>query len=88
MKKKSLKLIVSALAITMMSGVFVGCGNKDGGETNNTNNNAAQTEKLSGTIQADGSSTVGPITEAMAEEFNKENPEVQIPVAISGTGGG
>jgi phosphate transport system substrate-binding protein len=88
MKKNGLKLMVSALATTMMIGLFTGCGNKDGGETNNTDNNAAQTEKLSGTIQADGSSTVGPITEAMAEEFNKEYPDVQIPVAISGTGGG
>lgn len=89
MKKTSLRIMVSTLAITMMAGVFAGCGNKDGGEVkNNTSNNAAQTQKLSGTIQADGSSTVGPITEAMAEEFVKDYPDVQIPVAISGTGGG
>lgn len=89
MKKTSLRLMVATLAVTMMTGVLAGCGKKDGGEVkNNTDNNAAQTQKLSGTIQADGSSTVGPITEAMAEEFNKKYTDVQIPVAISGTGGG
>jgi phosphate transport system substrate-binding protein len=44
--------------------------------------------KLSGDILVDGSSTVYPITEAMAEEFGKEQPEVRVTVGISGTGGG
>ncbi len=44
--------------------------------------------ELSGTIIADGSSTVGPITEAMAEEFAGVAPGVQLEVSISGTGGG
>ena len=39
-------------------------------------------------IKADGSSTVFPITEAVAEEFQKKNPNVKITVGISGTGGG
>jgi phosphate transport system substrate-binding protein len=43
---------------------------------------------LSGTISADGSSTVGPITEALAEEFAGQAPGVQMTVDISGTGGG
>lgn len=43
---------------------------------------------LSGTIVADGSSTVGPITEAVAEEFAAVAPGVQLEVSISGTGGG
>ena len=43
---------------------------------------------LNGNITADGSSTVYPITEAMAEEFQAQNPDVRIPVGISGTGGG
>ncbi len=45
-------------------------------------------EKLSGTIKADGSSTVFPITEAVAEEFGKLNRDVKVTVGISGTGGG
>ena len=43
---------------------------------------------LSGEIVIDGSSTVYPITEAVAEEFQKANPGVRVSVAFSGTGGG
>lgn len=43
---------------------------------------------LSGTITIDGSSTVYPITEAVAEEFQLANPDVKVPTAFSGTGGG
>ena len=39
-------------------------------------------------ILIDGSSTVFPISQAVAEEFRKDRPDVQIPVGISGTGGG
>jgi phosphate transport system substrate-binding protein len=40
------------------------------------------------TIQIDGSSTVFPISEALAEEFQKVRPEVRVTVGVSGTGGG
>lgn len=40
------------------------------------------------TIIIDGSSTVAPITAAVAEEFQRENPNIRVPVGISGTGGG
>jgi len=43
---------------------------------------------LSGDIRIDGSSTVYPITEAIAEEFPVENPSVRVTVAFSGTSGG
>ena len=49
---------------------------------------AAQAGLLSGEIVIDGSSTVYPLTVAAAEDFRKENPRVQIPVGVSGTGGG
>jgi phosphate transport system substrate-binding protein len=40
-------------------------------------------------VKVDGSSTVFPITEAMAEQFQKEKKgQVQVTVGISGTGGG
>ncbi|MCI0651822.1 MAG: PstS family phosphate ABC transporter substrate-binding protein [Planctomycetes bacterium] len=45
-------------------------------------------EKVSGSIRIDGSSTVGPISAAVGEEFSKLNRDVKIAVAISGTGGG
>jgi phosphate transport system substrate-binding protein len=39
-------------------------------------------------ISVDGSSTVFPITEAMAEEFQKANKGIKVTVGIGGTGGG
>lgn len=39
-------------------------------------------------IAIDGSSTVYPITEAVAEEFQNQNKNVKVVVGISGTGGG
>tara|TARA_B100002052_G_scaffold140818_1_gene129049 strand:+ start:3002 stop:3970 length:969 start_codon:yes stop_codon:yes gene_type:complete len=44
--------------------------------------------KLEGVVKVDGSSTVFPITEAVAEEFGKIHPKVRVTVGISGTGGG
>jgi phosphate transport system substrate-binding protein len=45
-------------------------------------------EPVTGSVNIDGSSTVYPITEAVAEEFQKANPGAQVTVAFSGTGGG
>ncbi|MFN3403292.1 MAG: PstS family phosphate ABC transporter substrate-binding protein [Cytophagaceae bacterium] len=39
-------------------------------------------------VKVDGSSTVYPITEAIAEEFRTENPRVKVTIGVSGTGGG
>lgn len=44
--------------------------------------------KLTGKVRIDGSSTVFPITEAVAEEYQKLNRRVRVTVGISGTGGG
>ena len=43
---------------------------------------------LSGNITIDGSSTVAPISKAVAEDFAKSNSGVKVPVGTSGTGGG
>jgi len=56
----------------------VACG---GGESSDGGSSSSE-------IVVDGSSTVFPITQAVAEEFRRENSSVQIPVGISGTGGG
>jgi len=65
-------------AVLALSVVALGCG---GGARDE-----AGTATL---ITIDGSSTVFPIAEAMAEEFGKANPDVRTPtVGISGTGGG
>jgi phosphate transport system substrate-binding protein len=39
-------------------------------------------------IKIDGSSTLYPLTEAVAEEFRSVYPEIKITVGVSGTGGG
>lgn len=44
--------------------------------------------KLRGKVKVDGSSTVFPITEAIAEEFGRKHPRVRVQVGVSGTGGG
>jgi phosphate transport system substrate-binding protein len=53
-----------------------GSGEADGGEA------------LSGEIAIDGSSTVFPIAQAAAEDFQIENPDVKVSVGFAGTGGG
>src|SRR5688572_996363 len=57
-----------------------GCGSK--------NESGGNVDALQGEIKIDGSSTVYPITEAIAEEFRIDQPDVQITVGVSGTGGG
>ncbi|HVJ63667.1 MAG TPA: PstS family phosphate ABC transporter substrate-binding protein [Bdellovibrionota bacterium] len=49
---------------------------------------SAALAKDEGQIRIDGSSTVFPISEAVAEEFAKVAPKVRVNVGVSGTGGG
>jgi phosphate transport system substrate-binding protein len=86
----------AALAITAAAAValvIAACG-PGGTTTTNPSTGAAATQPpatngaLSGTVTIDGSSTVYPITELVAEEFQLANTGVQVPVAFSGTGGG
>jgi phosphate transport system substrate-binding protein len=75
---QSISTLIMSLAIVLG---LASCG---GNSENDTN----KTTALSGEIKIDGSSTVYPITEAVAEEFRVENPDVKITVGVSGTGGG
>jgi phosphate transport system substrate-binding protein len=68
-----------SLAACLVAGVLA-CG---GGEPA-----ADEKSALSGPIEIDGSSTVYPISEAVAEEFQRENPTTRVAVGVSGTGGG
>lgn len=45
-------------------------------------------QKRTALVQADGSSTVFPITEAVAERFQKQGGGTRVTVGVSGTGGG
>ncbi|MEE9361733.1 MAG: PstS family phosphate ABC transporter substrate-binding protein [Cellulophaga sp.] len=73
--KKIAFILISAFVISA-------CGDKKE-KKDSTNDNG-----LTGTIRVDGSSTVFPITEAVAEEFRAVAPKVKVTIGVSGTGGG
>jgi phosphate transport system substrate-binding protein len=75
---RSRLLFPAALILLSLPLLASACGGEDNASAGN----------LSGSIKVDGSSTVGPLTEAAAELFREENPDVRITVGISGTGGG
>jgi phosphate transport system substrate-binding protein len=62
------------------------CGDDD--STSGGSGDASVPTGISGSLRIDGSSTVGPLTTAVAEQFNAENADVEIAVGESGTGGG
>ncbi len=74
-------MVAAVMAIAL---VGVACGGDEPSDSTGGDGTAA----LSGDIRIDGSSTVGPLTEAAAEFFQTENPDVRVTVGISGTGGG
>ena len=74
-----------ALALVLALGVAA-CGGDDEGSASGSGGGGGG--DLSGKIAIDGSSTVAPFAQAAAELFNEENPDVQITVGTSGTGGG
>ncbi|HUG16654.1 MAG TPA: PstS family phosphate ABC transporter substrate-binding protein [Thermomicrobiales bacterium] len=59
-----------------------------GAEPTSTNGGEVNLGDLTGRVNIDGSSTVFPVTQAMAEEFQLAAGGVQVPVGVSGTGGG
>jgi phosphate transport system substrate-binding protein len=78
---RSRLLFPAALVLIALGLFFTACGDDN-------NSNSGGSGNLSGSITIDGSSTVGPLTEAAAELFAEENPDVRITVGVSGTGGG
>ena len=97
----SSRLRRSILAIAATGALTFGlaaCGGQDDPETTSNGDGGGETESeapsgdaggaVSGAVTADGSSTVGPLTEAAADLFGDENPDVDVTVATSGTGGG
>ena len=79
-----MKSNMKAPAIISILLLSLSCGQKE--ESKTTDNNGI--ESVKGEIKIDGSSTVYPITEAVAEEFRNSQPDVKVTVGVSGTGGG
>jgi phosphate transport system substrate-binding protein len=85
---RRLLLLVLALVLTAS---FTACGrDRPAAATaeETTDTGAFPEEDLSGTVRADGSSTVAPLVSLAAERFRTEEPDVKVTVGISGTGGG
>ena len=73
MKKKSLRLVVSALMVAAVGGALVGCGGKE-------------QENVSLTLS--GSSALLPLMESSIESFVEKNPGYQINAQAGGSGTG
>ncbi|WP_338627548.1 phosphate ABC transporter substrate-binding protein [Clostridium baratii] len=76
MKKKSFKMLISALMVTMVGGVFVGCGNSNQGS------------EAGSTITISGSSAMLPLMEQSIEKFNEMKPGNTINAQAGGSGTG
>lgn len=70
--RRTTVLAAAAIALALTAAA---CGGASGGD-------------FTGAIRVDGSSTVGPLSEAAAELYMAENPGVRVTVAQSGTSGG
>ena len=89
--RKKIVTIASVSLVAVLSLLLViACGSS--GETEQSSettvSGTGSANKLSGTIEIDGSSTVYPVSEAVAEDFGKLHKDVRVNVGVSGTGGG
>jgi phosphate transport system substrate-binding protein len=73
-----MKTVLMLIGVVSVSGA-IACG---GGQP------GAGEQASAGLIKIDGSSTVYPISEAVAEEFQNKNQNIRVTVGVSGTGGG
>ncbi|MEL6319303.1 MAG: substrate-binding domain-containing protein [Cyanobacteria bacterium J06626_14] len=89
---KRIARLATTLSLAAVVGGLAACaGTETATETTEpaaTEEASAEGSDLEGAIAIDGSSTVFPISEAMAEEFQIANPGVRVTVGASGTGGG
>ena len=101
--KRRMTLLMGAMIISLLI-VIAACGDDDPVDSSEmsatmpssqstsvqvlTSQSATGDPEMNGTVEVDGSSTVYPISEAVAEEFNKLYPKVRVNVGVSGTGGG
>jgi phosphate transport system substrate-binding protein len=78
--------IAAVMAVAAL--LVAGCGRSDSDSASAGNGTQTGSSSLSGKIEIDGSSTVGPFVTAGAEQFQAQNAGVKVTVGISGTGGG
>ncbi|WP_409301697.1 PstS family phosphate ABC transporter substrate-binding protein [Peribacillus sp. SCS-155] len=80
---KSFKFMALTAVMSGAIAITAACGS-DASSKSDSENGAA----LKGNVVMDGSSTVYPIMEAVAEEYMAEQPDVKVSVGVKGTGGG
>ena len=85
MKRTSTRWAVASGA-TILALTLAACGGEDAGSE--TGGDTGDTAAVSGSVAVDGSSTVYPMSVAAQELLNEENPDIQVTVGESGTGGG
>ena len=96
-RRRVARRLIGALLMGLVAAMAVAaCGGGDGASSAAATQSSmampkassAPADSLQGTIEIDGSSTVAPITEAVAEEYRKVQGKVLVNVGISGSGGG
>ncbi len=83
--KSSIAGVAAAAAVAAL--LLAGCSSQPAPSSSSAPSEPASAA-LSGAVAADGSSTVGPLAEAAADQFRSIESGVQVTVGISGTGGG
>lgn len=84
MKKKSTGITIGVTGLVLLLSACGGSSSSESGE----GTSGEGSSNLTGQVRIDGSSTVFPLTALAAEDFQLENPGVQVTVGSSGTGGG
>jgi phosphate transport system substrate-binding protein len=90
-KGKWMKTQFGVVGAALVLLAVAGCTGEDGGRTvDGTGRGGAGASSAgdTGSIRIDGSSTVFPITEAVAEEYRSVDRKLQVTAGFSGTGGG
>lgn len=89
MQNRAVRFFLGLVALAVL---FAGCQQRPAEKSETSESKPTeQAEKkpeLSGEVLVDGSSTVYPIAEGVAEEFQATNPKVNVTIGVSGTGGG
>lgn len=88
MKSKSLKLLASALLVTVMGAGMIGCGSSNTEVTTDKGVDTKQEQSIEGSITISGSSALLPLMEQSVEKFNEKYPDVEISAQAGGSGTG